>query len=565
MKLPRRTVYCLLLALICLNILLRMPRTDHETGIDSFFIHNLATAISDQGRIAWVLNPLGYFGWYPLSYPSAGPVLISGVAQVTDIPEEGTILLLTFFYGALAVLVAFVMARAFRHDDLFALSGALVFSLAPRFLTFTLWSASTRNLFMVLIPVFVWALARSYRRPTVPNLLALFLVLVLMLATHRLTILLAVVVVAFVAAYAFITAHRVVRIRFPKLLLSTSFRRWAPRLALLSILGIAAFMLFRPEVLDEYARGEICSGASVGGRLCNLGVSITRSVGLALPFALVGVFAMVREHNKGFLEAFLVLSLLALIPTLFLRQYAGFYILPFLALFAAFGIAGLSTLFPKSRRAQTAIVGTALLLIAGSSVAVLQVEVERGTAMTSSIYTTALYFQTLPNGNFVANDGLLGVRVSSIAGRGGLPVGGAGATHQSPELLVFGMYNASNVFRNEQRIPLPELTIEDDSPFRLLGVNAQVDWAGKVMQSTVDGMNPDIVRSYRLQFYLENDGLRNAFIASGTVYCAGPNPNVKCDDTTPSNVRFPPSIAARRFRVYAGSTENLYLAFSPLS
>ena len=207
MKLGRRTVYALMLGLVALNLLLRFPRTEHETGVDSFFIHNLATAITEQGRAAWIINPLGYFGWYPLSYPGSGPFLISGLSQVADITGEGSILALSLLYGVLGPLVGFLMARAFRNDDLFALSTALIFSLAPRFMSFTLWSASTRNLFMVLIPVFLWALVRGYRRPTRSNLIVLASVLVVMLATHRLTILLAVIVLAFVMAYVFILLH----------------------------------------------------------------------------------------------------------------------------------------------------------------------------------------------------------------------------------------------------------------------------------------------------------------------------------------------------------------------
>src|SRR3989304_1203161 len=134
----------------------------------------------------------------------------------------------------------------------------------------------------------------------------------------------AVIVLAFVMAYVFILLNRVSRARFPPLLLSRTVRKWTPRFAIFAIVAIAGFMLFGTQVLDEYSAGEICSGTSLQDRVCNLGVSITRSVGLVLPFVLVGVLGVVREYNKGFMEAFLVFSLLALIPTLFLRQYTGF-------------------------------------------------------------------------------------------------------------------------------------------------------------------------------------------------------------------------------------------------
>lgn len=539
----------LLLALVCANLLVRFPRTDHETGIDSFFIHNLATAVSDEGRIPWVLNALGYLGWYPLSYPSAGPLLISGVAQVTGLTEEGAILDLSVLYGVLGALAAFVMARAFRRDDTFALVVAVFFSLAPRFMSFTLWSASSRNLFMVLIPIFVWTLVRSYRRPTLPNFLVLVSVLVLMIATHRLTILLAVVVIAFVVAYVFILANRVVRIRFPKVLLSQRVRRWTPRLAILGILTIAAVMLVGTKVLDEYGSGEICSGTSVSDQLCNLGVSITRSVGLALPFALFGVMEVVRQRHKGFLEAFLIFCLLALVPTLFLRQYTGFYILPFLALFGAFGILYFMRVLTKFRRARSAVTVASILIVSGFGLGVLQVEVERGTSLMSSTYSIGVYVLYLPPGNFVTNDGLLGIRVSAVSGRQGIPVGGAGTTSQSPELLIMETLTAAEVQSKERRIPLTDLTIEDDSPFYLVDIDARDDWIARILRVDVAEVSNRTLNRYGLVYYIENDSLRGGYTAYGNVYRGG------------VDSIFSLSVQQKRYRLFDGNLEDIYLTF----
>ena len=551
MKFGRRTVYALMLGLVALNLLVRFPRTEHETGVDSFFIHNLAPAITEHGRAAWILNPLGYFGWYPLSYPGSGPFLISGLTQVAGVTGEGSILALSLLYGVLGPLVAFLMARAFRQDDLFALSTALIFSLAPRFMSFTLWSASTRNLFMVLIPVFLWALVRSYRRPTRSNLVVLISSLVVMLATHRLTILLAVIVLAFVMAYVFILLHGVSRVRFPRLLLSRSVRKWTPRLALIAIAGIAGFMLFGTEVLKEYSAGEICSGESLPDQVCNLGVSITRSVGLVLPFVILGVLALVREYNKGFIEAFLVFSLLALIPTLFLRQYTGFYILPFLALFGAFGVVGLLRALRKYPRMGKAVVVASVVAISGFSIGILEIEVDRTTSVSSGTYSTALYLASLPGGNFVANEGLMGVRVAAISGRSVLPVGGAGTTSQSPELLVMGLYEPSEIFAREDRIPLGELTIEDDSPFRVEGIDSLLDWQVRILFLRADQVANRTIEEHALVYYVELEDFRGAYSAFGNTYRGDPFSN------------FALSCQATRYKIYDGSSEDIFYAFGP--
>ena len=557
MNLPKRTVYASLLALVCANILVRFPTSYHETGVDSFFVHNLATAISDQGRIAYVVNPLGYFGWYPLSYPSASPLLISGLAQTSGLSEEGAILALSIFYGVFGALAAFVMARAFRKDDAFALLAAMLFSLAPRFISFTLWTASARSLFMLLVPVFVWLLVRAYLRPNPANLAFLTSLLAVLIATHRLTILLAVVVIAFVAAYVFLLMNRVMRIRFPRVLLSKHVRTWTPVLALLGILAIAAYMVVGTHVLGEYATGEVCAGTSFGNEVCNLGVSVTRSVGLALPFGLLGVVEVVRQNRKGFLEAFLVFSLLALLPTLFLRQYTGFYILPFISLFGAYGILALIRILPRHRIARNALIVASVLAINGFSLAVLQVEVERQTVITSATYSAGLYMKSLPPGNFVGNEGLMAVRVSAVSGRQALPVGGSGTTSQSPEVLIMGAYNATELFGKERRIPLTSLTIEDDSPFYLVSLDARHDWIYYVMRRSVDSVpsvsieGVSIFDRYHLQYYLESDSIPNGYSAFGNSYGNG------------VEVVFTNSVHAERFKVFDGSVENIYLVFPP--
>lgn len=545
MNLGRRTVYCLVISLLCANVLVRFPYSDHETGADSFFIHSLSTTITERHYMPWVLNPLGYFGWYPLSYPSAGPIVISGVSQTAGITGEGAILVLSGLYGILGVLAAFMMARAFRRDDVFALIVAAVFSLAPRFVVFTQWSASSRNLFMTLIPVFIWGLVRAYRRPTVSNVAIPTSVLLLMIATHRLTILLAVVVIASVVAYVFLMVHRIMRIQWPKYLLSRSFRRWIPVLALVWIFAIAVVMIAGTGVLGEYSAGEICSGPTTIDQLCNLGVSITRSVGLALPFALVGIFEVVRIRNKSFLEAFLVLSLLALLPTLFLREYTGFYILPFLALLAGFGIMSLLRILRRHpRMARTAVVAS-LIITTSFALGVLRIEEGRANWMQDSTYSTALYLRSSGPVSYVANDGLVGEQISAISGRNGLPVGGASTTAQSPELLTMGAWNASEVSRRERRIPLTSLTIEDDSPFILEGINALRDWVDKLLTRRVSEVTPTIVNQYRITYFVETDALRGSFTAFGNIYGSV----------------FAETVHLQRFKVFDGSTEDLYLAF----
>jgi hypothetical protein len=158
----------------------------------------------------------------------------------------------------------------------------------------------------------------------------------------------------------------------------------------------------------------------------------------------------------------------------------------------------------------------------------------------------------------VSNEGLLAIHIASISGRQGLPVGGAGTTSQSPELLIMGAYRPIDLTSNETRISLTELTIEDDSPFVVGHIDALVDWQKKVLWLDVDKVSNDTWdQRYHLQLYVELDAIRGKYAAFGNVY----------EGTTTQNPFgvFAKSVHEKRYKLYDGTTEDIYLAFPPLS
>jgi hypothetical protein len=507
----------ILACMMLLSLVLRYPRTPHELGVDSFFIHNLATSIVKDGNAEWILSPLSLFGWYPLSYPSGGPILVATFADLSGQPIEGGILLLSMGFGALGVPMAFAMARDFRDDDLFCLAVAFTYAYAPRYLAFTLWSASMRSLFMVLLPLFIWAVLRTYRDPRLINFALVATVFLVLAVTHRLAILMAIVLVAFLATILLQVALKTLRLRFPRVILASPFRRATPYLTLGAFAGAAGVMIFGTDVLNQYSTGELFSGFSVQTELLNFGVSLARSVGLGLLFAFVGVFVMVRSRNKTLREPFLLLAFIGLTPTLFLRVYTGFYILPFIAIFAGLAILGLSRV--QRRKVRRVAIGAFFAASLVFSTGVLQYEIDHVTSMPTTTYTTALYAMPCTSREtVVANDGLLGIRFAAISSCNYLPVGGAGTTFQSPELLAYHYFAPAEVWGNMSPVPLRDLTLDSDSPWFVSTIQAEADWV-KIMQSDFNATNPILTR-YAPVLYLENKNFPGGFFAFGNDYAS---------------------------------------------
>lgn len=508
MNLSRRVVLTVLTAFVFLNVLLRYPVLPHETGIDSFFIHTLTEGITLSGQARWVLNPLSLFGLYPLSYPSVGPFFFSAFAQTAGISTEAAILLASLLFGAASVPVSFMMARALRKDDVFGIAVAFLFSLSPRFLIFTLWTGSARGLFMLLLLLFVWSLLHAYRNPTKANIALIPLVLALAAATHRLAVLLVLVLLAFVLTYIIVVTLRLLRLRAPRLMLRPVIRRYASLLTLLVIVFLAGAFLVGTDILQEYEQSRLTEGGGTLRQVISLGGSIGRSVGLALPFALIGVAYLPFLRNKGLPETLVLMILFALLPTLFLRRYTGFYITPFIALFGGLGVVFLVRLARTNRRAAAAILVTCLVVSGGVSVVARDWEVEQLPYIPDPSYTSGLYIRYLPGrGTIVANHGLTGVHIAAVSAQPYLPVGGAGTTFQSPELLVFGFYGGQEVIEQTIRLPLQDLTIESDSPFYLYAINAEADWAKMLQNYAWCHVRPSDQNRYDVTYYLNEEYL----------------------------------------------------------
>ena len=213
MRLPRKTVYALLLFLLGLNLIARYPRTPHELGFDGFVYHGMTASIIQRGYAEWILTPFSYFGQYPLSHPSGSFFFLADLAQLGGTPIEATILFFDMSLVALGLLSSFVLAMEIRRDEGLGLIVAALFSLSPRFVSGLLWEIPTRSLFSALVPLLIWLLLRLHRTRDKRSLGFVVLVLTVMMSAHRLTVLMAAVFIAFILTEIVTVGVRTLRIQ----------------------------------------------------------------------------------------------------------------------------------------------------------------------------------------------------------------------------------------------------------------------------------------------------------------------------------------------------------------
>jgi len=338
MRLPRKTLYALLLFLCALNLVARYPRTPHELGFDGFVYHGMAVSLIQLGHADWVLTPLSYFGLYPLSHPSGSFFFLADLSQLAGTPVEGAILLFDMALVALSLLSGFLLSMEIRRDEGLALLVAAMFSLSPRLVSSLLWEVPTRTLFSALVPLLIWLLLRLHRTQDKRSLAFVVIVLAVMMSAHRLTVLMAAVFIAFILTEIVIVGVRTLRIRYASLVLRPQFRRTANLAVLIGFFALSISLITVGGILGSYGTGRAGFGSGVLFELSNLGVSLARSAGFLIPVVPLGVVAVYRQRLKDFKEPFLLMILLVLLPTLTLRQYTGYYIVAVTAPFIGLGI-----------------------------------------------------------------------------------------------------------------------------------------------------------------------------------------------------------------------------------
>ncbi|HYT00834.1 MAG TPA: hypothetical protein VEO20_09240 [Thermoplasmata archaeon] len=537
----------ILLSIVSLNLAFRYPTTEHEVGADSFVFHGLAQMIIDSKHAAWLINPLSLFGLYPLAHPSGPMLAVAAMTEVGGVPAEASILFFDFMSAILGALGAFLMAREIKPDPRLALLIAFLFSTAPRFVSSLEWQMPTRSLFTALVPVFVWALLRLRSRVDPVSLGVLATSLLLMMSAHRLAVVMAIVMAAYVAANIFMVSVKILRTTYAPVFLHRRFRA-VLRLGSWCVIAIVVvYIILFSGVLGEYQQGQLVGGPNPIAQLENLGISLARTVGLLLPLVIVGVVAVSRTRAPDVREPWLVAVLVGIVPTLGLRQYTGWYLVPFAAIFMGLGILFVYQTMNARPRLRSAFL---VCMIAGSiasSAAIVNYERSVESHLTSEVYDGGLYLRAVVRGPFLSNSGSLGVQSHAISGLPYLPIGGSTTAFQGPEILAFGYLQPGDV--HARLIPIGSLTIEDDSFFVLDGVNFEVIWADILSRPANDPYVAGQLSLYNIQYYLETRGLAGSFEAYGNTY-ASP---------------FAVSVASGRYVIYETGDVAIYFLQSPRS
>ena len=330
----RKTILVVVLALILISIAIRYPLVEHERAqTDSYFIHYLADSVIANGKAEWILHPLSYVGYYPLSYPSGIPFLLAESAMITGLPVELCILIIDMIVATLFCLSVFMLARHFTRRGEYALLATFFAIFGARFVDTSYWDASARAPEVVFIVLTIALLLRVGYAMEKRLFFISIVFLVGCFTIHHL----AVVLILFGGAY--IISVIVADLLRSRVVLHNSIVPTA-----IIALSLSAIVLIPLVFIDSFWQVAVrnLSGSSLFSFestvltvLLTAASSYIIQVGFILIFSAAYIFSVVRRPTLSYRAAFPIFVIAVFIPLFGETLHVSMILLPFFAILGA--------------------------------------------------------------------------------------------------------------------------------------------------------------------------------------------------------------------------------------
>ncbi|WP_406661231.1 hypothetical protein V7O66_01540 [Methanolobus sp. ZRKC3] len=437
--------------LIILVLILHYPMSFNEIGWDSFGIHLLANSLSELGYAKWWISTLSVFGMYPYSISSAVPFLLSSISQTTGIEMDFSIFLVSILLGLLSIFTSYMMASAIFKDEIYKFLVAFTYATSQGVLFYTTWTAGTRALFIVLLPLFIYLLLSSLKSIKYTTL-TIFMFL-LLTATHKMYYFI------FPLIASFLLVSFCQKIKTNKLKEETNI--------LLSILLCFGFLI---TLLIPFFTRTFMQSTSRYESIIMMIFGYIRYNGIAIVFIIGGYAYTILKSNKNNSEWFILLSLMLLAPLFYIVTYMKWFILSFFAIFAGIGIKNLINTNNGSKIIPIVLIIFIIFTGYYQFMHFSDTSQPNERSLNEPIYFAGFWSKNhiSPQYNMVSHNSYTGERVASVSK---IP------TMIGTEVVdyTYGFVDES-ILKDINRLPLTSLKTYFDSPYIIQNTSVKTSW-----------------------------------------------------------------------------------------
>jgi len=282
--------------LFFMTILVRYPSTPSPTGTDNFYYISMAKVILYNGQIFWADNILTLYGLFPGTSPLGTTLFASVVCSITGFSIYQYIFFHGFIFSLISTYGFFMLTGEFTDNYRSRWFATLCFSLAPRFLTFSIWRLSLRYSLISLLPFFIWLLLRirhfKYGRHPSRIISLLFIFTLILPSLHRMGLLFPGIFLAFILSAILHYWQE-----------TATNRERAGRQALIFLLFVSSYLFylqyldFSPYSPDDEILGAyLFSGYGIFSSIGNLALYYMLSAG---PFIFISLLGLVFWFQEG--------------------------------------------------------------------------------------------------------------------------------------------------------------------------------------------------------------------------------------------------------------------------
>jgi len=335
LKTSFRTSMILLLASI--SVLIRIPITPHEMGVDSFIFMSISTSITQTGFIFDSLSLVTFFGLVEESYPSGIFTISATVCSVSGLSIQEYAYIHPILFSLFGLFSFWMLLGEFHISFHSRWLSSLSYTLVPAYLYLSSWSLESRYLFSVFLPIFIWIMLKlknqSIHKNTNKYVLFFLSIWLLLPIIHHMGILTSFIVLLFLLS------------TFNYRLQENSIsKEKIGKYSLLFLFSLSLFILslssigFLPfSVSSNYFHRFLLEGDSILITLINVLFYYLLNFGPLLFLSLLGIFYIFRKNNISEEEYLLIYLLLFCVILSLDRTYIPFVICLFLSILVAFG------------------------------------------------------------------------------------------------------------------------------------------------------------------------------------------------------------------------------------
>jgi len=460
--------------------------------------------VSAFGEARWWANPLSIGGFYPLSYASAVPFILSGISQLTGIGMEWTIWLFCVIIGLFSAFTAYLLAEAIWNNDIFKFLVAFGYSTSQGILSFTTWTVTTRGFFIVIAPLFIYTLLKC-RTSAVRYGIFTFILFILLTVTHHLFYFTIPLLISYFVVVAFHKlGNHIKSIRIPENFINTAL--------LASFFTMFSIPFFTREVWTTDPSLVRMGINSRYAAISPMLVSYVRYIGPLIFFVIGGYFYILLKRGKRFEEWFLLVASISLAPFLYMPTYTTWFIVLFAFLLIS---VGLSNVIKKSMQNKKykfiifllifSIIFSGYYQFVHFSNEPRQYRCER--YMEEATYVAGLWIKDNIYKNLFCNNGLTGLRAFSVSEVPTLLGGAIGLTYG------FADIGELNITKNS---PLSIEFYKDGPYVKTPGTPYTLGDINALGMSEIDSRTGKrLISKYNLSYVIEDEEVGdNVFISS---------------------------------------------------